>query len=154
MLPSTTRRVTQNTSDQLNDEIVRQTRDAIWQAVNDGPDGIDRRIDDLDREWDIERILEAHASTAFLAGLLLGATVHRRFFVLPGVVAAFLLQHALQGWCPPVPFFRRLGVRTQTEIERERCALKLIRGDFTGAHAPTSGRDAQPVEQALRAVNL
>jgi hypothetical protein len=44
-----------------------------------------------------------------LAGVLLGALVDRRFFVIPGLVAGFLLQHALQGWCPPVPVFRRLG---------------------------------------------
>ena len=26
-------------------------------------------------------------------------------------VLAFLLQHALQGWCPPMPVFRWLGFR-------------------------------------------
>jgi hypothetical protein len=43
---------------------------------------------------------------------------------------AFLLQHALQGWCPPVPFFRSRGVRTAREIDQERYALKALRGDF------------------------
>jgi hypothetical protein len=36
------------------------------------------------------------------------------------------LQHALQGWCPPVPVLRRLGYRTQPEIEEERCALRAL----------------------------
>jgi hypothetical protein len=31
-----------------------------------------------------------------------------------------------------VPILRRLGYRTQTEIERERTALKALRGDFPG----------------------
>jgi hypothetical protein len=52
-----------------------------------------------------------------LIGLALGAAVDRRFFILPGLVAGFLLQHAVQGWCPPVTFFRRGGFRTAAEIE-------------------------------------
>jgi hypothetical protein len=34
--------------------------------------------------------------------------------------SGFLLQHALQGWCPPVPLLRQLGFRTSYEIEEER----------------------------------
>jgi hypothetical protein len=42
----------------------------------------------------------------------------------------FLLQHAIQGWCPPLPLLRRLGIRNQREIEAERIALKILRDDF------------------------
>src|SRR6187401_716222 len=91
---------------------------------------IERRLQELDQEWDIERAIEANASTLALVGLGLGATVDKRFFVLPAVITAFLLQHALQGWCPPIPVLRRLGFRTQFEIEQERYALKALRGDF------------------------
>ncbi len=48
-------------------------------------------------------------------------------------VAGFLFQHAVQGWCPPVPILRMLGFRTSYEIEQERRALKALRGDFEGA---------------------
>ena len=51
--------------------------------------------------------------------------------MLPLVVSGFLLQHAIQGWCPPLPVFRKLGFRTRAEIEQERYALKLLRGDFS-----------------------
>jgi hypothetical protein len=95
------------------------------------PADIDRRLRELDSEWDIERMLETNASIICLAGLALGAGVDRRFFMLPAVVAGFL-QHALQGWCPPVGIFRRMGVRTTEEIEAERYALKYMRGDFGG----------------------
>jgi hypothetical protein len=54
---------------------------------------------------------------------VLSATVDRRFIVLPAIVYGFFLQHAIQGWCPPLPVFRHLGVRTQAEIEREKAAL-------------------------------
>ena len=53
-----------------------------------------------------------------------GALGSRRWLWLPGFVTAFLFQHAVQGWCPPVPLLRRLGVRTAREIELERSALK------------------------------
>ena len=151
---ATTERVSGNTPAAINDEIVRQTREAIWRHVNEGRAGIERRLDDLDYEWDVERMLQTNAATIALLGVALGATVDRRFLAVPAVVAAFLLQHSLQGWCPPLPFFRRLGFRTQTEINRERYALKAIRGDFTGVVPAQSGRDAAPVEQALEAVNL
>ena len=42
----------------------------------------------------------------------------------------FSLSIRLKGWCPPLPVFRRLGVRTETEIQTERYALKALRGDF------------------------
>jgi len=78
----------------------------------------------LDKEWDIERLLEVNASTLALTGLILGLTVNRKWLLLPGIVLPFLLQHGLQGWCPPLPLLRRLGVRTRGEIDREKYALK------------------------------
>ncbi|WP_431303387.1 hypothetical protein [Sediminicoccus sp. BL-A-41-H5] len=78
----------------------------------------------------MERVLETNAATLALGGSLLAILVDRRFVAVPLVVTGFLLQHALQGWCPPLPILRRLGVRTAREIERERTALKALRGDF------------------------
>ncbi|HEX8886849.1 MAG TPA: hypothetical protein VF797_20360, partial [Noviherbaspirillum sp.] len=77
----------------------------------------------LDKEWDVERMLEANGSTLALTGLVLGATVNKKWLILPGIVLPFLLQHALQGWCPPLPVLRRLGIRTRSEIDREKYAL-------------------------------
>lgn len=114
------------------------------------PEGIGRRLAELDAEWDIERVLETNASSLALLGLTLGATVNRKFFLMPALVMGFLLQHALQGWCPPVPLFRRLGVRTQSEIELERYALKALRGDFGPLASGTDPVD--PVAGSLSAV--
>jgi hypothetical protein len=36
----------------------------------------------------------------------------------------------MQGWCPPLPMLRYLGVRTAEEIHDERMALRVIRGDY------------------------
>ncbi|WP_188092344.1 DUF2892 domain-containing protein [Azospirillum sp. B21] len=129
MLPATASRVENATSEEQNRRLAAEITESIRYHA-EHPEKIDRRLDELDREWDIERTLEANAATLALAGTLLGAFVDRRFLVLPAAVTGFLLQHALQGWCPPVPVFRRLGVRTTAEINRERYALKAIRGDF------------------------
>ncbi len=84
---------------------------------------IRQRLRALDREWDVERVLEANASTLALTGLALGAAVHRRWLWVSAGVLGFLFLHATQGWCPPLPVLRAKGVRTRGEIERERIAL-------------------------------
>jgi hypothetical protein len=81
-------------------------------AAAGGPEAVDRRLQVLDREWDIERTLEANAATLAAIGAGLALLVDRRFALLPLVVGGFLLQHAVHGWRPPVPAFRRLGFRT------------------------------------------
>jgi hypothetical protein len=44
-------------------------------------------------------------------------------------------EHAVQGWCPPLPILRRMGFRTAREIDTERTALKALRGDFARVEA-------------------
>jgi hypothetical protein len=91
---------------------------------------ISQRIQKLGREWSMERWLETNASLLAFSGTLLGITVNRKWLAVPLIVTGFLFQHAVQGWCPPVPVLRRLGVRTRGEIDREKFALKALRGDF------------------------
>src|SRR4051812_29353169 len=123
MLPSTVDRVPQQTSDKVNERIRCETEERITRLKDSGPAAISRRLAELDAEWDIERTLETNAAAVSLIGLTLGATSNRRWFALPAVVAAFLLQHALHGWCPPLPILRRMGFRTSGEIDYERYAL-------------------------------
>jgi hypothetical protein len=150
MLPSTVERVPQHTPEAYNAAIRRRTEENVARIAAAGPAAIDRRLAELDREWDIERMLEANAATVSLIGCGLGFGVDRRFFVLPVVVAGFLLQHAVQGWCPPVPLFRHLGFRTASEIDHERYALKALRGDFRNVRPEGDGAGRRP-EQALEA---
>lgn len=130
MIASTRDRVPQHTSDCVNARIREETEISVARHMAAGDAAISRRLEELDREWDIERLLEANAATASLIGLSLGALKHRAWFIMPAVIAGFLLQHAVQGWCPPLPVLRRLGFRTANEIDYERYALKALRGDF------------------------
>jgi hypothetical protein len=68
---------------------------------------------------------------------------------LPAAVSGFLLQHAVQAWCPHIPVLRRLGFRTSFEIEQERQALKLVRGDYKGA--ADGDVDAEDLLEAVQA---
>jgi hypothetical protein len=122
--------VRENTADDVNarlDEDARRRVEAM--RGRPAPELVDR-IDQLRREWDMERYLEVNAAAIAGAGVLLAALHDRRWLVVPGIVLPFLLMHAVQGWCPPVPVFRRYGVRTRQEIDREIYALKAMRGDF------------------------
>ena len=129
MIPATVERVPLHTAEGVNAAIRRRSEESVARYASRGPGAVDRRLSQLDWEWDIERALEANAATVAMLGLTLGAAVNRKWFLLPAVVAGFLLQHAIQGWCPPVPLLRRLGFRTQGEIEYERDLLRSVRSE-------------------------
>ena len=122
-------RVPRHTSEEVNRQIQAQIRRDVRHFAAH-PDQIPGRLLELRKEWDIERAIEANASILAFSGTVLGATGDRRWLALPALVTAFLFQHAVQGWCPPVPVLRRLGFRTAHEIEQERTALMALRGDF------------------------
>jgi len=141
-----TDRVRAQTAERINDEIDQRTKRRLMRATGAPPAALSRLIADLDEEWDIERWLETNASILALTGTVLGRFINKKFLVVPCLVLPFLLQHALQGWCPPVPLFRRKGVRTRREIEAEKYALKALRGDFAGLK-----RNGEPIEEARAA---
>lgn len=122
LLPATPHRVELHSSDYINARNERELLERV-EIYRRHPDWIGERLEALDREWDIERALETNAASVSLAGFALGYFMDRRFYALPALVSAFLLQHALQGWCPPLPLLRRMGIRTSREIETERRAL-------------------------------
>ena len=124
-------RVRKHTASEVNARLDDDMRDRLFRDSTLSDEEIVARIEALDREWDIERYLEVFAPGVALAGLGL-ALRNRNWLILPVAVLAFLAQHAIQGWCPPLGALRASGVRTRREIEEERYALKALRGDFSG----------------------
>jgi hypothetical protein len=114
----------------MNHRIHARTLHDVTRYVGADPVFIDERIRELDREWSLERTLQAKAATMGLAGLALGLSVDRRFLALTGIASALLLQQAFQGWSPMQPLLRRFGLRTTEEIHEEIIALRILRGDF------------------------
>ncbi|PTL79776.1 hypothetical protein DAT35_32140 [Vitiosangium sp. GDMCC 1.1324] len=119
-------------------------RERIAYYASRPQDEVERRLEDLDREWDLERALEMSAAVVSLVGLALGVRVSRKWLVLPGVVAGFLLQHAVSGWCFPVAVLRRMKWRTREEIDAEEFALRVQRGDFRGTEVGHSASSEGP----------
>lgn len=139
-------RVRRNTSDNINQQIDKKITQQL-ELAKQNPASINERISKLNKEWDIERLLETNASTIAFIGVLLGFFVHKYWLILPMFVLIFLFQHAVQGWCPPIPIFRRLNVRTQKEIDKEIYALKVLRGDFENVDSTSPDQIMTAIEK-------
>jgi hypothetical protein len=148
MATTTRNRVPSNTASDVNRSIQQSIEHSI-RYHQKHKNQIARRLQELDEEWDIERAIEANAAAVSVFGLMWGLLGRSRGFLLAAAASGFLLQHAIQGWCPPIPMLRRLGFRTSFEIEQERQALKLLRGDYK--NAATGDADPEDILEAVQA---
>lgn len=121
--------IRERTSAGSNERIDRETQGAIDDAVR-SPDQIRARLAELDREWDVNRALMLNfAVVGGLSASLMARSLLRErkvggwgaFFITQ---MGFLAHHAIRGWCPPMPVFRRLGFRSSREINEERNMLQ------------------------------
>ena len=136
-------RVRRATPPEANKRIDQEIRDNLKSFTGSDYEVIDERISELDKEWDIERTLQLNAASLAITGTVLGLVVDKRWLALPVIVGSFLVQHAIQGWCPPLPILRKLGFRTRSEIDKEKFALKALRGDFRRTvNSPNKAWDA------------
>ena len=139
-------RVRNHTPARVNERIDALTRATIDATLSQGPGAIERRLAELDAEWDIDRALMVNFAVVGGASFAFGLS---RFAASPmlgprrkgllyffGTQLGFLLVHGLVGWCPPVALFRRLGFRTKGEIETERHVL-LERRSARGSSGAT-----------------
>ena len=121
-------RIREHTAPDVNRKIDQQTRGAIAEASRT-PGARRARLAELDREWTVDSALMLNfgivgAISAFKAMSNLRATGRAGGWgVFFWVQLGFLVNHAIRGWCPPLPVFRRLGFRSAQEIGAERVAL-------------------------------
>lgn len=114
-------RVREHTAPEILADIDRRTATRVMRVARGGEAAIARRLDELDREWDVER-----AVTLGIAGVSLVAELGARRPVVRAVIRALqvaLVAHAVAGRGPATALVRRLGVRTQKEIDAERAVL-------------------------------
>jgi hypothetical protein len=137
-------RVRRHTPPATLEGIDAQTEANIRFFSTQSPIQISARIRELEQEWSIERYLQTNASVVALGGTVLGLAFSKKWFLLSAAVMGFLFQHAVQGWCPPLPLFRRLGARTRGEIDREKFSLKAARGDFEIVERLNASQSATP----------
>lgn len=147
--PLETERVRRNTAPESNARIDERIARNLRLYAGQSTDLIDARLDELEREWDVERVLETNASALAFAGVMLSVVNDRKWLLLSAGVLGFLFLHGTQGWCPPLPALRRMGVRTRNEIERERFGLKHLRGDFDALREEGSAPDAERLAEIV-----
>lgn len=138
------KRVRSSSSRSRNQKTDEEIVSSIPQYSERGAAAIESRINGLNKEWKIERTHEVNAGILGLTGAILALTVNKRWAVLPAVVTSLPVEHATQVWCPPLPLFRRMGIKSRSESDREKYALKALRDDFKNIHNAT---------QAWKAVN-
>src|SRR5688572_24728380 len=117
-----------------------------------GPETISRRIEELDQECDLDQIMVRGATGIGLGTLLFSFIGGRKWLLLSGAALGLLLKHSLEGTSPILPLLRKRGVRTRSEIDREKYALKILRGDFEKMPKPDQLKKnpAQDVVRSLR----
>lgn len=124
----------QNTSTEANPASTPDKPDVLAsrlkQVIDGGSGAINERIAQLDREWTTGRASKATAGLLIVAGLALTAAFGPWWLVLTGAGGLLLLPYLFGRRSPLGYVFHRLGLRTGTEIEQEKFALKALRGDF------------------------
>lgn len=104
-------------------------KENIRKYVDQGKDAIESRIKELDSSWDAERALQLNIAILALGSFLLYNS-NKRWLIITVIVSVILAQNAVQGSCAPLRFLKLFGIRTRKEIDREKFALKALRGDF------------------------
>lgn len=122
----TTIKVNLHTKPEINEKIQRKTRFNIEEYKSKSEEEIKERIRELDYEWDTERALETNFALIVVITAILGLFGKRIWFLISGIAGFFMIQHAFQGWCPPLSILRRCGIRTAAEIIEEKESLKRL----------------------------
>ncbi|MFN8792532.1 MAG: hypothetical protein ACK5Y2_13840 [Bdellovibrionales bacterium] len=115
-------RIRRLSSHQANVRIDANMRTRVEDTISKGPGAIQHRLQELDREWDIDRVLMLNFSVLVFAQLL-AARKNRNWLWGPLLQTPLLFMHATLGWCPPSLWFRPMGFRTRFEIQAERDVL-------------------------------
>jgi hypothetical protein len=121
--------IRQSSPPEINKTIDRDTLDILEQYKDASPDEIHARLQELDASRDLESYVEMVGGGLAIAGALL-ASRDRRMWLVPAVAGALVVAHALPMRDPLTSLLRYFGIWSRQEIEREKHALKALRGDY------------------------
>jgi len=99
-----------------------------------GPQAIEDRLAELELEWTAGRMTKAVIGVVIVCGFVL-ASLNPWWLILPAVGGLFLLSYLFGRTSWLGLLFHRIGYRTGFEVDQEKMALKVLRGDFR--HLPT-----------------
>ena len=142
-----------HTSQAVQQRLDASLEERIRFYASQSKEAISRRLEELNQEWDIDRMMLTSAAGLALGGVVLSFLGGgKKYLLLSGGVLGCLLWHGSQGWCFAATGLRRFGLRTRAEIDAERYALKLLRGDFESVHAEENQTKIYSAEQVRGAV--
>jgi len=102
----------------------------LKRLLDDGPQAIEERLAQLDREWSAGRVTKLTLAVIIGGGLALTFWVSPFWAVLPALAAVSLLQALFTRDSLLAELFGRVGFRPGCDIEQEKLALRALRGDF------------------------
>jgi hypothetical protein len=95
-----------------------------------GPQAIEERLAELENEWTAGRATKATLGVVLVVGFALTALLNPWWLILPAIGGVFLLQYLFSRTSWLGKMFHEMGVRTGSEVDQEKMALKVLRGDF------------------------
>lgn len=140
-----------NTPSAINKMIDEETLRNLDRYKDAAPEEIEERLKFLDKQFDIECFVEAGAALLTIGGIALGFK-YRKLLALPLVAQGLLLSHSLPFADPLTPMLRTFGLWSRQEIERERNALKLLRGDYERVIEDRSAKSALSAAQGAKGI--
>ena len=95
-----------------------------------GPLAVNQRLTELEREWTAGRMVKAVTGAMLVVGIALGGFLHPYWLLLTALAGAVLVQDWFFRSSTLGELFHSFGYRSGAEIEDERLALRVLRGDF------------------------
>jgi hypothetical protein len=120
----------------------------VTRLADAGPAAIGERLAQIEEEWSVGRVAKVAAGALALGAAAAGLAGRRRTSALLAVTAGgCLCSYLLSRRSVVGDLLCHLGFRQGNEIERERLALRALRGDFE--HVPTL-RDVESHDDIAR----
>ncbi|MDQ3190639.1 MAG: acyl-CoA reductase [Bacteroidota bacterium] len=139
------------TNPRINAKIDNRIEENIRRYAYQGDYEISYRINELELEWDIERVFLLNSSSFAMIGLLLSLK-NKNWLIVSGTFLSFIILQTLKGFSPTIPLLRRLGLRTKQEIECEIFAMKFLKGDFSNLTSEGKRNADLAIKETLIAV--
>ena len=119
----------------------------LKKVIEAGPAAINERLCELEQEWTAGRVAKATAGVLIVVGLALALSANMYFLIMPIVGGALMFQYIFGRKSLIGEMFHAFGFRSGSEIDQEKMALRVLRGDFVSLPTVHSIEDREAVSR-------